>query len=92
MKKVFLIGLLSLVVSSCGIMGERGEVGIAAGQISKDSNENKVWVNRNSFMTTADTYEVALGHCQKFGKTPKLTREAEATDFWMKDEFDCVTN
>jgi hypothetical protein len=43
-------------------------------------------------MTTTDTYEIALGHCQKFGKTPKLFREAKATDFWLKDEFDCVAN
>ena len=87
------IGVILLVaILSAGCMGKRGEVGIAAGQISKDSDENKVWVVKNSFMTTADTYEIALEHCQKFGRTPKLFREAKAADFWLKDEFDCVSN
>ena len=90
MRRFISIILTLMLLSACA--GKRGEVGIAAGQISKDSDENKVWVVKNSFMTTTDTYEIALGHCQKFGKTPKLFREAKATDFWLKDEFDCVAN
>jgi hypothetical protein len=90
MKKVILIVAASILLTACA--GKRGEVGIAAGQILKDSDANKVWVVKNSFMTSADTYEIALEHCQRFDKTPKLFREAKNTDFWLKDEFDCVTN
>ncbi len=74
------------------MMGRSGEVGISAGQISRDSNENNVGVIKNSFMTSADTYEIALTHCKKFNKTPKLVREAKVYDFWMKDQYACVSN
>jgi len=92
MKKIFTLCCLSFLLASCGMMGKSGDVGIAAGQISRGSNENNVAVFKNSFMTSADTYEIALTHCKKFNKTPKLVREAKMFDLWMKDRYACVSN
>jgi hypothetical protein len=92
MKKLFALCILSIFMASCSMMGKSGDVGVSAGQISKDSNENSVGVYKNSFMTSADTYEIALKHCAKFKKTPKLVRAAKMFDLWMKDQYACVTN
>ena len=67
-----------------------GDTGISAGTISRKSNDSKVFVNKNSWMTTMDTYEIALNHCAKFSKSPKLVRAASVLDFWMQDEYACV--
>ena len=80
--------LATLVVSGC----VSGGVGIAAGQISRKSNENQVSVNKNSYMTTMDTYEIALEHCSKFGKRPELVRAAGFWDLWLQDKYSCVSN
>ena len=87
MKRIFCISIL-IAATSCASNG--GGVGIAAGNIAKGADENGVSVNKNSFMTTADTYKIALTHCLKFNKTPKLTRKASSWDFWMKDQYSCV--
>jgi len=80
---IFLVG-----VTGCSSTG--GGSGIAAGTIAKGADENGVSVNKNSFMTAADTYKIALTHCLKFNKTPELSRKASALDFWMKDQYRCV--
>ena len=82
--------LILLLLSACATGGS-GSVGIAAGQIASGADEFQVSVNKNSWMTTTDTYKIALDHCLKFNKTPKLVREASALDFWMKDEYACVS-
>ena len=89
--KLFAIVVALAVLTGCMTNTKSGDTGISAGTVSKKSNENKVFVNKNSFMTSMDTYEIALKHCSKFGKTPKLVREASALDFWMQDEYDCVS-
>lgn len=86
--RVLIIFFLSALASSCTT--NSGDVGISAGTISSKSDGNKVFVNKNSFMTTMDTHEIALDHCLKYGKRPELVRKASAFDFWMQDEYDCV--
>lgn len=88
--KLLIAVATSVVLTGCMTNTKSGDTGISAGTVSKKSDENKVFVNKNSFMTSMDTYEIALKHCSKFGKTPKLVREASALDFWMQDEYDCI--
>ena len=83
---------LFTAVIFCALAGcsSSGGAGISAGSIAKGATEEAVAVNKNSFMTTTDTYKIALQHCLKFEKTPKLVREASALDFWMRDKYACV--
>ena len=87
MKKL-LFAILFFGVIGCSSNG--GGTGVAAGTIAKGADENGVSVNKNSFMTTADTYKIALAHCLKFNRTPELSRKASALDFWMRDQYRCV--
>lgn len=83
--------IILFFISSCVTTNESGmKTGISAGSITSDSNENFVYVNKNSFMTTMDTYKIALDHCLNYKKSPKLIRKASALDFWMKDKYQCV--
>ena len=88
--KLYILVVASLALTGCMTNTKSGDTGISAGTVSEKSGENKVFFNKNSFMTSMDTYEIALKHCSKFGKTPKLVREASALDFWMQDEYDCI--
>jgi hypothetical protein len=91
MKKVLVLCCMSMLVASCSSIGKSGEVGIVAGQITEGSNQDKVGVYSYGVMSSADTLDVALKHCAKFNKKPKLVREAKWYDFSMKDQYDCVT-
>ena len=85
---VFMIVILTL--TGCASGSKSGGFGIAAGTVSGSSSSSKVFINKNSWMTTMDTYEIALDHCLKFGKTPRLFRQASAFDLWLQDEYNCI--
>jgi hypothetical protein len=90
LKKLITLCCVSLALTACSTVGKSGGVGLVAGQITEDSNADKVSVFSYGVMSSEDTLDVALKHCAKFDKKPKLVREAKWYDFSMKDQYDCV--